>query len=241
MDYANLQYYSKIPTENQKRDKNIVHIQGDKAKLYIDAFKTRWKTAKNGDKKEVLPRYVKELSPKMKELLKDYIKKWNITDMSKVKDGKQHYVFFKETGASTDKYDENGFSKYITSCMKQMFRNTGLSVNTLRHVFQDWIDRNITSYNELQLQEIATDVGDKWVTTMFKYRKAPIENIDKPITQIDQEIYDRDDALKNMVNALKGDDEASVGQGVSHEEVDEFNSPVRVNEPSAMSKEQMVK
>jgi hypothetical protein len=37
MDYHNLQYYSKLPNEHQKKDKNIVFIQGDKATLYIDA------------------------------------------------------------------------------------------------------------------------------------------------------------------------------------------------------------
>jgi hypothetical protein len=49
-------------------NKNILHINGDVATIYIDAFKTRWKTDKKGSRKEVLPRYIKTLHPKLTSL-----------------------------------------------------------------------------------------------------------------------------------------------------------------------------
>jgi hypothetical protein len=191
--------------------RNILHIDGDKATIHIDVFKTRVRTNKKGEKQEFLPRYVKELNPRLTSLLKDYIKKWNITDMSKVKDKAEHYLFHKETGKTTDSYDENGFSKYITSCMKQIFKKTGLSVNTMRHVFQDFIGRNITLYNEHQLEEIATDVGDKYLATMYRYRAAPIENRDKNVTEIEGDVYAFNDAAIKFLN--DAEEEGSVGEG----------------------------
>jgi hypothetical protein len=60
--------------------------------------------------------------------------------------------------------------------------------------------------------------------------------------ELDQLGYNDMDEYKHLANALYQEDEVSVGNQVSEEpEIDEFNSPVRVNEPSAMSKEKMVK
>jgi hypothetical protein len=161
--------------------------------------------------------------------------------MSKVKDNKQHYLFYKETGESTDCYDENGFSKYISSCLKQIFNKTGLNVSTLRHTFQTWFAQNITLFNEVQQEEVAVDVGDKFLATMKKYVVTPVENRDKPVSQIIDEIDAVRNDIKQLENAVMAEEEGSVGQAASYEEIDEFNSPVRVNEPSATSKEQMFK
>lgn len=197
-DYASLQYYSKLPSNLD--NKNIVHISGDTATIYIDMFKTRWRV-KGTSKKEILPRYVKELNPKLTSLLKDYIKKSSITDMSKVKEkNKQYYLFpkesviGKETGSVQDAYDSGAFSKYISACLKAIYDKPKLSVNTLRHKFEDWIARHIQEYNELQLEEIALDVGDKSFYTQMRYRQSNVENRNKTATEIQGDIERRREA-----------------------------------------------
>ena len=84
-DYNSLQYFSKKPTETEAKDRNILY--NDKGKLYlsIDLFKTRWRTqGASKERKQQLPRYIKEVNSFLASLLKDYIKKWDIKDMSKL-------------------------------------------------------------------------------------------------------------------------------------------------------------
>jgi hypothetical protein len=87
----------------------------------------------------------------------------------------------------------------------------------MRHVFQDFIGRNITLYNEHQLEEIATDVGDKYLATMYRCRAAPVENRDKNVTEIEGDVYAFNDAAINFLN--DAEQEGSVGEGEEHEVV----------------------
>jgi hypothetical protein len=119
--------------------RNILHIDGNKATIHLDVFKTRWRTNKQGKRIEVLPRYVKELDENLTSHLKDYIKKCAVTDMSKVKDGKEHYLFFLDTNEdSSIGYDDNGFSKLVSSYIKIVFNTTGVVPNLrLRRVLNE--------------------------------------------------------------------------------------------------------
>jgi hypothetical protein len=225
-DYASLQYYSKKPNDREMNDKNIIYAEGDKLFFSIDKFKTRYRVSGSASqKKELLPRYVKEVNGQLSSLLRDYMKKWEVKDMSKLttdekRQKKQYYVFYKETGTYSDAYDENSFSKYISSCMRRVFNNrAGITVNTLRHNYNTWLSQNISMFNDNQLQEIAIDVGDtpRNLPTNLRYRlqNAGLEDVEK--TQIEGIIADNEYA-RNLMNAGQ-EEEGSVG------DIDEVVSP----------------
>jgi transcription termination factor NusB len=141
-DYALLQYYSKKPTDKEHEDTNVLYADGDKLSVSIDKFKTRWRVSGgSNERKELMPRYVKEVNSRLASILKDYIKKWQVKDMSKLTPAEKRakanfYVFYKETGTPADVYDEGSFSKVISNCFKQVFnKRAGLSVNSFRHIF----------------------------------------------------------------------------------------------------------
>jgi uncharacterized membrane-anchored protein YhcB (DUF1043 family) len=142
-DYELLQYYSKLPTEEGMKGKNILHVEKGKATIYLDVFKTRWRV-KNQMKKELLPRYIKELPPRLTELLIDYIKKAGIKDNSKrtkqeIKDDVKWYVFHVESKDQTVKYQKIGFSTTISAAMNKVYDKKDMSVNTIRHSFNTWL------------------------------------------------------------------------------------------------------
>jgi hypothetical protein len=100
VDWHQLMWHSKLLTEEERKGKNIVHIEKDQATIHIDRFKTRTKTT-NNKTKELLPTYIKVLNPKLTSLLKDYIKKMNIRDMSKLtrdekRQNTEFYIFHLE-------------------------------------------------------------------------------------------------------------------------------------------------
>lgn len=188
-DYHNLQWFSKLPDENKRKDKNIIVIEGDTATFYIDKFKTRWST-KNGRKKEVLPTYVKVVNPKLVELIKKHISHHKIPDMTKVRNDEQHYLFFMDTGNTTDGYNTNLFSKTAKQAFKAVFKKD-LMVNDFRHLFARFVHQNPEQFNRLQLDEIAIDCGDKHWTTQYNYRDANVENRGRAITDIQDDILRR--------------------------------------------------
>jgi hypothetical protein len=225
-DYATLQLYTTLPSKKEQEGKNILLLGKDKATIYIDKFKNRWKVYKGKEvPKEVMPRYVKELPPRLTSLFRDYIKKSSVTDMSKLKKGdkSQHYVFYKESGKTTDGYDPHAFSKVVSTSMKSVFKKTGLSVNTFRHVFEDFIVRNLPEYNELQLEQLAHEFGDKLVSTMLRYRHSNQANRDlDPFQEIGQAIEARNIAqLEALAGGLYEDQasEGSIGAGEDPEVV----------------------
>lgn len=227
-DYATLQLYSTLPSEKEREGKNILLLGKDKATIYIDKFKTRWITSKNGTKKEVLPTFVKELPSKLTSLFKDYIVKYSVTDMSKLKktDKNQHFVFYKENGKTTDGYDSHSFSKLVATTLKAIFKKGGLSVNTIRHVFQDFIIKHMTEYNDLQLKTIAHEFGDRNPLTMLGYRQTNQDNRDMNPEQINQLNEDRNIA---QIEALAGglyEDQASEGS-IGTGEDPQVQSPIR--------------
>jgi hypothetical protein len=111
MDYRLLQYYSKKPTEKEAEGRNILYKDKDKLYFSIDVFKTRWRThGASTQRKEVLPRYIKEVNDKLSSLLKDYIKKMKTKDMSKLtpqekRSKVEYYIFHLENGNETEFYD----------------------------------------------------------------------------------------------------------------------------------------
>ena len=230
-DYSMLQYYSKKPTDKENEGRNILYADGDKLFLSLDVFKTRWRVSGASKvKKELLPRYVKEVNSILTSILKDYIKKWGVKDMSKVTPAEKrantnYYVFFKETGTSKDVYDEGSFSKVVSNCFKQVFnKRKGLSVNTLRHAFNTWIAMNINQFTDAQLQEISVDVGDtkKQLPTHLRYRIAYQMNAGIEKTEIEGLILDYDFAREEIIANMQ--QEGSTGQPVNPDE-DEINSP----------------
>ena len=229
-DYALLQYYSKKPTDKENEGKNIIYAEGDKLMLSIDVFKTRWRVSGASKvKKELLPRYIKEVTPRLASILKDYIKKWNVKDMSKLtpaekKAKKNFYVFYKETQTSADAYDEGSFSKVISNCFKQIFKRNGLSVNTFRHMFNSWIAFHLNEFTDAQLQEISIDVGDtaRQMPTHLRYRIAEQRNKDMDKTQIEGDIHNYDEWRNEIMEGVA--QEGSTGQPVNPDE-DEINSP----------------
>lgn len=233
-DYASLQWYSKKPNTRELNNRNIVYADGDKLYFSIDKFKTRYRVSGSSrDKKELLPRYEKEVSPRLADLLKDYIKKWNVKDMSKItsderRNKKEFYVFYKETGEpSGEGYDDNSFSKYLTTAFKNVFNDRKkLSVNTFRHMYNTYISENIQQFTDEQLHEIAIDVGDtpRNLPTNLRYRIAAQENRDLEKTQIEGQIQDNEYARNLMIAG--GEEGGSVGVGGGDvEDDDEVMSP----------------
>lgn len=225
-DYTTLQFYSKKPNDKEADGRNIVYADGDKMFFSIDMFKTRFRVSGNATaKKELLPRYVKELDSKLSSLLKDYIKKAQVKDMSKLtseerRNKRNFFVFYKESGTSADGYDEGSFSKVLSQSMKRVFNGrTALSVNTLRHMFNSWIAENLNQFNDSQLQQIAIDVGDtpKQLPTNLRYRIQHAENIDVDKTEIQGNIAEND-FIREMVER-EGEEEGSVGNVAEQDEV----------------------
>ena len=230
-DYSMLQYYSKKPTDKENEGRNILYADGDKLFLSIDVFKTRWRVSgASTTKKELLPRYVKEVNSILASILKDYIKKWGVKDMSKLTPAEKraktnYYVFFKETCTSKDVYDEGSFSKVVSNCLKQVFKRNGLSVNTMRHAFNTWIAFHLNEFTDAQLQEISVDVGDtkRQLPTHLRYRIAEQMNGGLEKTEIEGQILDYDFAREEVI--ARAENEGSIGQPDNPDEEDEINSP----------------
>jgi hypothetical protein len=235
-DYQLLQYFSKLPKEEDRKDKNILLIEKGKATIYIDSFKTRHRV-KNNKTKELMPTYVKELPPKLTEFLNDYIKKAQLKDNAKrtrqeVKDNVNYYIFHIEKGEQTEKYKNSGFSKAISAAMKEIYGKTDLSVNTIRHAFQSWIAQHIEEFTDAQLKQIFVDVGDtpKNMPTALRYRIAQQGNKGMEVTEIQDMIHDEEYAKKVMQGGAE--EEGSVGNAGDIAEIieDEILSPSPSNE-----------
>lgn len=181
-DYSCLQWYSKKPTE--LNNKNILFLDDDgKMCMSIDKYKTRWRVAKSNEKYEVLPRFETQLDPTLADLFMNYFSKAKIRDMSKLTTEEQErmlnfYVFHKDNKPN-EPYDDNAFSKVLTSAFKQVFKKEKLSVNCFRHLFNTYISENLQNYTDKELQDISMSVGDKprQLSTNLRYR------ITKPTTQ----------------------------------------------------------
>ena len=179
-----------MPTEAEQKDRNFVVIEKDKATLYIEDFKIRYKVRGQSNKKsEVMPRYEKELPPRLTSLLKDYISKWDIPDNSKLKqaDKKElkkkdkerrdaliaakvktlpketpvgYFVFFKETGEKDEKISEGGFSKVVATALQKVLGRKKITANTMRHAWNTWLVEHMSDFTDEQIKQFAIDVGD---------------------------------------------------------------------------------
>jgi hypothetical protein len=216
-DYMLLQWFSRKPTEAEAKDRNILYTEKGKMYFSLDVFKTRYRTVGNAkEKKQQLPRYIKEVNTYLASLLKDYIKKWGIKDMSKLtadekKKNTQYYIFHLETGNQEQKYD-GGFSKYVSSCSEKVFNGRkNITPNTYRHLYNTYIADNLNEFNDNQLQEISIDVGDtpKNMASNLRYRHQNQVNADIEKTQIEGLIRYKKDAIDAM--NIQNEEEGSVG------------------------------
>lgn len=238
-DYMLLQYFGKPPTETEAKDRNILYNDNGKLYFSIDVFKTRFRTTcSSKDRKELLPRYVKQVNSYLASLLKDYLKKWDIKDMSKLtrdekKKGINYYIFHQEKKNQTQNYG-GGFSKYISSCCEKVFNGRkNITANTFRHLFNTYIADHLNEFNDNQLHDISLDVGDtpKNMSSNLRYRHQNQQNADIAKTQIEGIIRYKKDAKDAM--DIQNEDVASVGDvqevndkdNKSVSDIDEIQSP----------------
>lgn len=215
-DYALLQYFSKKPNEKESENRNIIYKEDDKLFFSIDVFKTRWRVSgQSKQKKELLPRYVKEVNSRLASLILDYIKKADIKDMSKLtttekRQNKNYYLFHLENTPDAG-YSDNTFSKVVANAFKAVFdKRNGLTVNSMRHIFNTWIAENIQLFNDAKLQELAVDLGDspRQMPTNLRYRIADQDAAELQKTEIEDVILQTNEYNKNMRYREEG---ASVG------------------------------
>lgn len=250
-DYSSLQFFSKKPTDKQQEGRNILYIDDENMYFSIDKFKTRIRVSgASKQAKELLPRYVKKVNSKLADLFKKYIKLFDIKDMSKLtneerRQSKEYYMFYQEGKTQEDGYDENTFSKVISNAFKIVFGGRrGLTVNTIRHIFNTWISDNIAQFTDAQLQEIAIDVGDtpRNLPTNLRYRIANQENVGMEKTQIESLIHG-DEYAKNLRMADVGEN-ASVGNFQQQETPNDDNeviSPASVNNDNDANLDELYK
>jgi hypothetical protein len=220
-DWHQLMWHSKLPTEEERKGKNIVHIEKDRATIYIDRFKTRTRT-KNNTTKELLPTYIKVLNPKLTSLLKDYIKKMSIRDMSKLtrdekRQNKEFYIFHLEEKPDQTYKDAGGLGDVITTAMFKVFGKRKVSANTVRHAFNDWLSEHMKEFTDAQLREIAIDVGDtpRDLPTNLRYRIARQENVGMTKTEI-QGMLEDDEYAKGLALAAAEEEGSVAGGDVQH-------------------------
>lgn len=237
-DYMLLQYFGKPPTEQESKDRNILYNDNGKLYFSIDVFKTRFRTTgASKDRKELLPRYVKQVNSYLASLLKDYLKKWDIRDMSKLtKDEKkkktEFFIFHLEKGNQEQNYG-SGFSKYVSSCCEKVYNRKNLTPNTFRHLYNSYIADNLNQFNDNQLNEISIDVGDtpRNMASNLRYRHQNQQNADIAKTQIEGIIRYKKDAKDAM--DIQNEDVGSIGDvqevddkdNKSVSDIDEIQSP----------------
>ena len=246
-DWFLLEYHSKLPSENDRKGKNILHIEGETATIYLDKFKTRWRTV-NNKTKEVLKTYVKTLNPRMSSVLRDYIQKCGIKDNSRrtaaeKRLGTTFYVFPKVEDVSLPYAKANSLGDYLSEALKKIFGKAGLSANTIRHSFNTYLAEHISEFTDSQLIEIAEDLGDTMrdLPTNLRYRVAK-DNADMSKTEIFGALNDDDYAQGVMLaNAEDVGENQSVGNDTSpaqqDDDDDEVQSPpmppARIGRPTA--------
>jgi hypothetical protein len=219
-DYWKLQYHSKEPTEAEQKDKNILWLRKEegetKGTFYIDKFKTRWQVRKN-KRKEVLPRYIKELNGRLASLFTTYLHHFKINDMSKLsaqdkRDKKNYYIFFPDGQDPSVPYpNAGGYGKVVVAGMRKIFKQrAGLSTNAFRHNFNHWISRTLEKYDDEKLKDIAIDVGDTWkeMPTNLRYRFADPNNTNLAAGEVIGQVKD-DDYAKALMTA-EAEEEGSV-------------------------------
>lgn len=217
-DWHKLMWYSKLPSEEERKGKNIVHIEKDTATIYIDKFKTRTRT-KNNKTKELLGTYIKELNPKLASLLRDYVKKAGIRDMAKItrdekRDGTEFYIYHLVDKPDQTYKTAGGLGDIVETAFHQVFGRKKVTANTIRHAFNQWIADHINEYTDEQLREIAIDVGDtpKDLPTNLRYRMARQENVGMTKTEIQGML--EDDYYAQQLAQAGAEEEGSVAGDV---------------------------
>jgi hypothetical protein len=244
-DWFLLEYHTRLPVEADRESKNILHIEGETSTIYLDKFKTRWRTV-NNKKKEVLPTYVNVLNPRLTSLLKDYIVKLGIKDNSKrtaadKRAGVTFYVFPKADDVTQPYAKANNLGDYLSTALFRIFKKRHLSANSIRHAFNTYLAEHIGEFTDSQLIEIANDLGDTMhdMPTNLRYRIAK-DNEGMTKTEIFGALQDDEYARGVLIaNAQGVDENASVGNGFTQaaagggdDEDDEVQSPP-VRDPRA--------
>jgi hypothetical protein len=107
----------------------------------------------------------------------------------------------------------------------------GITINTIRHAFNDWISENFNQFSDNQLNEIAIDVGDspKLLPSNLRYRFQIAENADMEKTEIEGNIQENA-FIRNMVEA-QAEEEGSIGEVEQNRDIpdaDEIQSPTPI-------------
>lgn len=233
-DFWKLQWFSKQPTDEQQKDRNLVWLRKEKGvwvgTFYIDKFKIRRMVTKN-KQREVLPRFIKDIHPRLADLMGQYVKFWNIKDMAKVstqekREEKNYYMFYPDDkkDPSVPYSQAGGYGDQVVKAMKKIFNDRiGISTNAFRHNYADWISRNIKEYNDEKLREIAIGMGDtfKDLPTNLRYRFAEPENQDKAITEIGDQIHGEDYA-RQLFEANAEEEGSVAGEPQNERQVEQM-------------------
>jgi hypothetical protein len=212
-DYAYLQMYSKLPNAKEMEGKNILLVERGGMEFHIDRFKTRFKANKDGSKKkELLPRFVKKVDKSLESLLRDYITKFKIKDMTKrtaeeKRAGKQYFVFNKEP-ENEEGYNADSFGGYMSkTAFPTVFKKRkGLSVNSFRHAWATDLAKNFNQYNAAQHKEFAIEQGDtpRELPTNIRYMIQEAENIGLAKSEIKEGLDDNEYARKLAEGEAEG-------------------------------------
>lgn len=212
-DYAYLQMYSKLPNAKEMEGKNILLVERGGMEFHIDRFKTRFKANKDGSKKkELLPRFVKKVDKSLESLLRDYITKFKIKDMTKrtadeKRAGKKYFVFNKEP-ENEEGYNADSFGGYMSkTAFPTVFKKRkGLSVNSFRHAWATDLAKNFNQYNAAQHKEFAIEQGDtpRELPTNIRYMIQEAENIGLAKSEIKEGLDDNEYARKLAEGEAEG-------------------------------------
>ena len=225
-DYYTLQYYSKLPSEQEMKGRNILLLNRDTARLYLDDFKTRLLARKRGTKerKEVLPTFVKDLPPVLASRFRDYVSKAELVDNAgKPKPKKPTYIFHIENAEQSDLYAEKGFSAQVSKAIKRVFKLEG-TVNDIRHEWQNWIGSNLQVFTQEDLQQMAYEFGDKSRDTSLGYRT--IKNIAPTKTEKVALVREYGEAVQMAIRDAEEGGSVDGGDGGGVEKGDEMVSPI---------------
>ena len=133
-----------------------------------------------------------------------------------------------ESGTQDQVYEDNSFSNYMKACFQKVFNNRkGISINTIRHIFNNWIAENLNNFNDNQLNQLAEDVGDspKLLPSNLRYRFQIAENEDMGRTEIEGNIQENE-VIRKMVE-IEREEEGSIRNDEEKND-DEVISPISV-------------
>jgi hypothetical protein len=229
-DYFKLQMYRKKPTQHD--DKNILVIDGDKATIYVDDFKTRKKVNKSGTGfKDMNKMFIEAIKPQVVSLLNEYIKRWDI------KEGE--YIFHPVDGKKQDHYTSTAASNNLTAVMKRVYDKNHMGLSLMRHLWGGWFEAHQHKFNNKQKRDIFVKFGDTRtrLPTPYGYALKLDGQENKTVTEIQGEIAAEKEA--NELAMRDAEEEGSIGDVDMDADVTEIVSPKKGNDDIEALWEQM--